>query len=129
MHDNAHILLFRVEKNKIKQIETLCRSLHIRITIVKSDSYLQTLGYLARITGFKRSSAVYTGPEFPSEMMIFSGMDSERLDEFLAAYIDAAIPPIGLKAIITPNNIHWNASMLYKELFKEHQQFQHGKSQ
>ncbi len=120
MANTARILLFHTEPGKAKQIEALCRTLRIQVIKVKPSSYGQKLGYLAGITGFSREQITYTGAEFPSEMMVFSGMDSDRLDEFLAAYKRASISPIGLKAILTPHNVNWSAEALYRELFKEH---------
>lgn len=123
MSQKARVLLFHIEPAKAKQIEAVARQRNIQVTQIPYASYGQKLGYLAGITGFHREAAAYSGAEFPSEMMVFSGMDSDRLDEFLAAYKKASIPPIGLKAIITPHNIHWSAEVLYRELFQEHQSF------
>ncbi len=123
MSNKPQILLFHIESGKAKQIETICRSLKIQTNKIKHSAYNQKLGYLAGISGFHRENTTYTGPEFPSEMMIFSGMDSDLVDTFLAKYKEASIPSIGLKAIITPNNVFWSAEALYKELFKEHQNF------
>lgn len=120
MATSAKILLFHMEPNKTRQIEAVCRSLKIQTIKVKPTSYKQKLGYLAGIMGFSRENATYTGPDFPTEMLVFSGMDSEKIDTFLEQYKKASIPPIGLKAIITQHNIFWTAEELYKELFKEH---------
>ena len=123
MANKAQILLFHIEPDKAKQIEAICRPLKIQVSKIHPYSYSQKLGYLADISGFNRENTTYTGPEFPSEMLVFSGMDSDLVDTFLAKYKEASIPPIGLKAIVTPHNVFWNAIDLYKELFKEHQQF------
>lgn len=123
MANNAHILLFRVDPIKANRIESLCKKLGIRTSKIEPAKYSQTLGYLAGIPSFPKEEKAYTGPDFPSEMMVFSGM-SDKLDRFLTEYKKAAIPPIGLKAVITPHNIFWSAEELYKELFKEHQFFQ-----
>ena len=123
MANKAQILLFHIEPGKTKQIEAICRPLKIQVSKIKPSSYNQKLGYLAGISGFNRENTTYTGPEFPSEMLVFSGMDSDLVDTFLAKYKEASIPPIGLKAIVTPHNVFWSAVDLYKELFKEHQQF------
>lgn len=123
MANKAQILLFHVEPGKTKQIEAVCRTLKLRTVKVKPSSYNQKLGYLAGITGFNRENTTYQGADFPSEMMVFSGMDSDMVDIFLAKYKEAAIPPISLKAILTSHNIFWSANELYKELFKEHQSF------
>jgi len=121
MADKAHILLFHVEQGKAGQMESICRKLKIRISQVKPSLYSQKLGYLAKISGFHKENIAYTGSDFPSEMMVFSGMDSDLLDCFLDECKKASIPLIGLKAVITPHNIFWSAEDLYKELVKEHQ--------
>lgn len=123
MANHAHVLLFRVDPIQANRIESLCKRLGIRISKIEPVLYSQKLGYLAGIPSFPKEEKAYTGPDFPSEMMVFSGM-SDRLDQFLTEYKKAAIPPIVLKAVITPHNIFWSAEDLYKELFKEHQLFQ-----
>ncbi len=120
MSNQSKLLLFHIDPAKKHQIEKLCRDLHITVVSVKKASYSQTLGHLAGITGFDRQNTTYNGPDFPSEMLVFCGMDSETIDTFLAAYKKASIPSIGLKAILTQHNIFWSADTLYKELFKEH---------
>lgn len=123
MSNKASVLLFHIAPEKTKQIEAVCRSLKLQVIKVKPASYCQKLGYLAGINGFDRENCTYTSAEFPTEMMILSGMDSDFVDIFLAKYKEASIPPIGLKAILTPHNIFWSAEDLYKELFKEHMSF------
>lgn len=124
MANTAHILLFHVAAGKLKQIEGICRSLQIRVSEIKPSSYSQKLGCLAGISGFHRENVSYAGADFPSEMMVFSGMDSTMLDRFLDEYKKASIPAIGLKAVLTPHNIFWSAEALYKELLKEHLLYQ-----
>lgn len=121
MTGKAHILLFHVEQDKAGKIERICRKLNIHTSKVKPSLYSQKLGYLAGISGFHRENTIYTGSDFPSEMMVFSGINSDMLDCFLKEYRKASIPPIGLKAVLTTHNIFWSAEDLYKELFKEHQ--------
>ena len=123
MSNGAHVLLFRVEPIKAAQIESLCNNLGISTSKIGLADYSQKLAYLAGIPGFPREDIEYTGPEFPSEMMVFSNM-ADMLDRFLSEYKKAGIPPIDLKAVITPHNIFWSAEDLYKELSKEHQAFQ-----
>ncbi len=123
MASNAKILLFHVKPEKTKQIESVCRSLKLQPVKIKSSSYKQKLGYLAGIKGFNRENTVYQGPDFPSEMLVFSGMDSNMVDTFLAKCRESFIPPINLKAVLTPHNVSWSAEILYKELLKEHLRF------
>ena len=120
MANQSKILLFNMNKDRQLSIEKLCRSLSIKTSYIKPAFYSQSLGYLAGIQGFPRSASSYNGPGLETEMLIFSGMDSELTDRFLQAFKDNGLPPVSLKAIVTPANIFWTPIKLYTELTKEH---------
>lgn len=124
MDHSKKVLLFQVNKIKKQQIEKLCQELDIEVVIVDKKQYLEPLGLIAGIEKIPKSGKMYKGMEFPMEMMVFSGIHPELLDLFLQKYREYCIEPIGLKAILTPTNIFWNAEQLYKELLKEHMSFQ-----
>lgn len=117
------VLLFSMSFAKEKKINDICRSLGMDAKRVSSCLFGQKLGFLAGITGFKRENAAYLGGEFPEEMLVFSGVTSEKMDEFLAAYKEMKLEPIDRKAMVTPHNIFWTPEQLYQELEKEHQSF------
>ena len=120
MNNQARILLFKMNNDRQRSIEGLCRSLSIKTIYIKQASYLQNMGYLAGISGFSKNSTIYSGSDFDKEMLVFSGMDSDLTDRFLAAFRQAGLPPVDLKAVITPTNIFWTPIKLYEELMKEH---------
>lgn len=80
------ILLFRINRDKYAVVQNVCRTLGIRIIDVARKDYSQKLGTLAQIQGFTREAKKYDGPEFPAEMLIFSEMNSDQVDVFLAEY-------------------------------------------
>ena len=123
MANQARILLFNMNKDRQRSVERLCRSLSIKTSYVKTSLYSQSLGYLAGIQGFPRNPSVYNGNELESEMLVFSGMDSELTDRFLTTFKESNLPPIFLKAVVTPTNIFWTPVQLYQELMKEHKRF------
>ena len=51
---------------------------------------------------------------------MFSGLQENSLQLFLAAYREAQIEQIPLKAIVTPHNISWSIYELSRELASEH---------
>ena len=114
------ILLFRINRDKYAVIQNVCRTLGIRIIDVARKDYSQKLGTLAQIQGFTREAKKYDGPEFPAEMLIFSEMNSDQVDAFLAEYKKSGVEAIALKAVITGNNIFWTAERTQKELLREH---------
>ena len=91
------------------------------IKVVRSIA--QKLGALAGIQGFAKEKVIYNGPDFPLEMIVFSGIDSAQIDSFLADYKQTGAQTVPLKAIITPQNIFWTVEALFKELWKEHLHF------
>ena len=114
------ILMFGLNKNKEAAVRTVSTAIGATVVAVPRKDYSQKLGPLAKVQGFSRDKTVYSGPDFPAEMLIFSGMNSAQVDEFLAEYKKQGVPAIGLKAIVTPNNVFWTPETLLKELLKEH---------
>ena len=114
------ILLFNINKDRHSVLQTICRTLGIRMIDVGRKDYANQLGALAQIKGFQKKPKTYTGPEFPMEMLVFSEMNPDEIDAFLAEYKKTGQAPILLKAVITSHNVFWSPEELFKELLKEH---------
>lgn len=117
------ILMFGLNSNKEAAVCTAATMIGATTVNVPRKDYSQKLGALANVQGFSRDKTVYNGPDFPAEMLVFSGMNSAQVDMFLAEYKKQGVPAIGLKAIVTPHNVFWRAEELFRELLKEHMQF------
>ena len=117
------ILTFGLRKEKIKVVRSIAQKNRIQIKEISRKDYNQKLGALAGIQGFAKEKVIYNGPDFPLEMIVFSGIDSAQIDTFLADYKQTGAQPVPLKAIITPHNIFWTVEALFKELWKEHLHF------
>ena len=117
------ILTFGLGKEKRRAVRSIAQKNKIQIKEISRKNYNQKLGALAGIQGFAKEKVIYNGPDFPLEMIVFSGIDSAQIDTFLADYKQTGAQPIPLKAIITPHNIFWTVEALFKELWKEHLHF------
>lgn len=117
------ILTFGLGKEKIKVVRSIAQKNRIQIKEISRKDYNQKLGALAGIQGFAKEKVIYNGPDFPLEMIVFSGIDSAQIDSFLADYKQTDAQTVPLKAIITPQNIFWTVEALFKELWKEHLHF------
>ena len=117
------ILEFRLNRDKHNAVQEICNRLGITTVVVARKDYGQKLGALAGVNGFSKENKLYEGAELPAEMLIFSGMNSEQVDDFLAEYKKSGCEPIGLKAVITPSNVFWNVTELFQELMREHLSF------
>ncbi len=113
------LLLFHIEETKRQQLAQVCTKLQIETVDVPTRDYLQKLGALAKISGFIRTGAVYRGAEFPEEMLVFGGMDSDAVDAFLDACRAANLEPVARKAVLTATNLFWTPLQLYRELGRE----------
>lgn len=114
------ILEFRLDRDKHKAVQDVCKRLKIKDISIARVDYAQKLGALAGIEGFKKDGKKYEGPEFPAEMLVFSGMNSAQVDGFLEEYKKSGLAPIGLKAVITAQNIFWTAEELFGQIMREH---------
>lgn len=117
------ILEFRLDKDKHAAVKEICKRLGIQTVAVERRDYGQKLGALAGVRGFHKEKEEYNGPELPAEMLVFSGMNSGQVDLFLAEYKKSSAAPIGLKAVVTPDNVFWSADTLFRELMREHMSF------
>lgn len=119
----ARILLFGVKTEKTEAIRGIAQKIGVDVTSVNRRDYGQKIGTLAGISGFRKDGKPYDGPDFAMEMLVFSGMIPTQVDAFLAEYKENGLPPVALKAIVTPHNVSWTADALFRELMKEHIQF------
>lgn len=117
------ILEFRLDRDKHSMLQGICARLGIKNICVGRRDYAQKLGALAGIEGFKKDGKKYEGPEFPAEMLVFSGMNSAQVDVFLDEYKKTGLASIGLKAVVTADNVFWSAEKLYQEVMREHMVF------
>lgn len=117
------ILTFGLGKEKTKVVRSIAQKNRIQIKEISRKDYNQKLGALVGIQGFAKEKVIYNGPDFPLEMIVFSGIDSAQIDSFLTDYKQTGAQTVPLKAIITPQNIFWTVEALFKELWKEHLHF------
>lgn len=102
------LLAYELEKGTERELKSLAAALGHQVKMVSSSNYGEPLGYVAGITGFKKTNAKDTGEKIGSEMLIFCGLDSEAMDALLAALKERKLR-IPLKAVVTPYNIQWSS--------------------
>ena len=122
MTNRGKVLLFNVNEIKAALIASVCGGMGIRVVKIYKEQYGQKVGALACMPILPLTEEPYHGEAFEQEMMVMCFLERNVLDSFLDAYHSAGIPPIDLKAMLTPSNATWSAAQLYKELEKEHQQ-------
>ena len=121
------ILLFHINIFKESSIRSLARNLGIEVRGVPDAECYKTIGVIAGLqeAAMNRDGKKAKPVPFTEEMMVFCGMKPDLLDRFLAEYHSREIPPVGLKAVLTPYNALWTPGRLCAELRKEQQSVEH----
>lgn len=117
------ILTFGLEKEKLRAVRSTALKNGMQVKEISRINYGQKLGFLAGIQGFHKEKTNYIGPDFPLEMMVFSGTDSTQMDAFLADYKQTGAASIPLKAIITPHNTSGLQKHISMSCLKKHLRF------
>ncbi len=100
------------EYSKLRQILAMLR---LRMRPVGPERYQVAIGQLAEGQG-EDGEAVQPIPE---AMLVFCGMNQALLNQVLEVIRVANLPPIPLKAVLTPSNREWTTLQLYEELKRE----------
>lgn len=119
-------LLYFAAQNvqKAKQLSELADMLGMEFVEIAPMQSGQQLGYLAGVDGFseKKLSVLELPPRIPEEMLIFCGIQGEKLDSVLNMLRGSGLS-VSLKAVMTAHNVGWTLDALYRELSAERAQF------
>lgn len=131
------LIMYKInETSKEKQVVNLCRKLGLKTRKLKDSDAKITVGTLTgngKINASPDNQMLNTanqnvpmGYSLP-ELIVFSGLKDNKLDEFLAEYKKMGISPIGLKAVVTIHNVNWTMYELAEELVRERISIMYGK--
>ena len=118
---DAQILLYNFnDQERLRMVRRYLNREKISVRVVQAPEFLESLGYLFDIPGFAKNSAFNLGKNFQEEMMVMNHFSEKQMDNFLAFFREHNLPPVRLKAVLTPVTQHWDSLKLYEELSKEH---------
>lgn len=112
------LLMYNLNGDKGSRLRLLCMQLHIRIRNVSTEEFGQPVGALAGLCS-PLPDAVSKG--FDDEMLVLVNFDGNLLNRFLQQIRAARIPPVALKAVLTPSNMTWSSDRLHAEIRSEHE--------
>ena len=121
MNTQPEALLYNFnDPERLRQIRRYLNRQKVKTRIVTAPEFLHPLGYLFEIPGFHPSSQFNLGSNFSEEMIVLKDFSSAQMDDFLAFFRENQIPPVALKAMLTPVTQHWSSIQLHDELSREH---------
>lgn len=119
------ILLYNLDTPKGAKIRRMCLPLGLRTRLVKPEEYGLPLGAL--VDG-DAPETPWTGESFTDEMLVLVNCTGPLVDKFLQGFRRNKIPPVALKAVLTPTNRTWDSAALHTELTRERQAIQEGQA-
>ena len=117
------VLLYNLNNEKGAKIRRMCLPLGLRARLVEPAEYGLTLNEL--VEGAAPESP-WAGEVFADEVLLLVKCTGPLLDRFLQGFRRNKIPPVGLKAVLTPTNGTWNSLQLREELAREREAIRQG---
>ncbi|OUO38616.1 DUF3783 domain-containing protein [Flavonifractor sp. An306] len=117
------VLLYNLNNEKGGKIRRMCLPLGLRSRLVEPAEYGLTLSQL--VEG-QTPETPWAGECFSEELLLLVNCPGPLLDRFLQGFRRNKIPPVGLKAVLTPTNSGWTSLELREELAKEREAIRQG---
>ena len=124
------VLYYSTGDARMKKQEMMMKSVLVRMGVkirnVAPDQVLESVGYLAGVSGFEKREVSETLeteeklPEITEPMLVMRDFTGRRIDTLLLNLRKAKVPKINLKAIVTEQNAGWSFYHLYEEIGEEH---------
>lgn len=119
------VLLYNLDTPKGAKLRRMCLPLGLRTRLVEPAEYGLPLNDL--VEG-KVPETPWTGETFLDEMLLLVNCPGPLLDRFLQGFRRNKIPPVGLKAVLTPTNGGWTSLELKEELSREREAIRQGQA-
>lgn len=114
------VLLYNCTGPGWAKLRQLLVMLRLRVRMVEHHQYGLPLKELAAGKG-DASQAPVIQEEFHDPMLVFCHLPDSKLEQVLMTMRRSGLPPIPLKAVLTPTNLDWNSQQLWTELRREHE--------
>lgn len=119
------VLLYNLDTPKGAKIRRMCLPLGLRTRLVEPTEYGLALNDL--VEG-KTPETPWDGETFTDEVLLLVNCTGPLLDKFLQGFRRNKIPPVSLKAVLTPTNGTWNSLELKTELTREREAIRQGQA-
>ncbi len=110
------VLLYNLNNPRGARLRKLCLPLGLKTRLVAPEEYGLPLGVL--VEGGTPDTP-WSGEPFSDEMLVLVNCPSPLMDRFLQSFRRNKLPPVALKAVLTPTNRQWDSVALHAELLRE----------
>jgi len=111
------LLAYNLTGEKANKVRFICMMLKVRFRPVNAEEAPLAVGALAGVKELPEPEGA--AEPVTDEMLVMAHFGDQLFDRFLNSLRAGGIPPIPLKAILTPTNARWTSAALYEELKRE----------
>ena len=116
------LLTYNLNPEAEARLRAICQKQGLVYRAVQPDECAIPLGALVGIPCSAAKDAPQGG--FSDLMLVMCNLLNPQLDAFLLEMRECGVPPIPLKAVLTPSNVAWSSLTLRDELAREHEAVQ-----
>ena len=113
------MLCIHMDKERLLRLSFAAMSLGVRVKAVAPEQEGQTL---AALCGLEAPADSAPAARVEEEMLVFAFLPDALLERLLPA-LRSGMPPVRLKAVLTPDNSRWTCARLCRELRGEAEAF------
>ena len=118
------LLCYNLREEAFKKVRLAAMRFKIRVRPVSPSEYGVTI---AAPCDMEPPKGVPAPGDFEDAMLVMAHLSSLQASQFLQSLRRLGVPPIALKAMLTPTNSAWNSLTLHGELSSEHAALEAGK--
>ena len=117
------LFLYNLDNPRGAKIRRMCLPLGVRTKLVPPQAHGLTLEQLIGGAPAPEDGA----PGFSDELLLLVDFTNAQMDALFVGFRRAKIPPVALKAVLTPTNRSWTSVQLHQELLREHEAVRQGR--
>ena len=110
------ILCVNMEKGRLMRFSFLAMAWGVRVRAVDDRELGQTLAALCGLEPMRENAPSI---RIKDEMMVMAFFPDGLIDQWLLAMRKSGLPPVRLKAVLTPTNRAWTCGQLHAMLSQE----------
>jgi hypothetical protein len=118
----ATALLYHLSEEKEKELEKALKTLGVKTRRVLETELKQKVGYLAGLEGYSETEtdASNAAVSEQPEVLLMCEFSQIQFDMLMQLFKHKKLPPVTLKAVLTPTNRDWTFQRLISDLKLEH---------
>ncbi len=110
------LLCIHMEKSRVTRLSFLAMGMGIAVRDVPDSDLGQPLGALC---GLEPRTPHAPAVQVPEEMLVMAHFPDALMDRWLLSLRQSGLPPVRLKAVLTPHNRAWHCGRLYVLISQE----------